>query len=312
MSSWLVVETVNHYTRNGNDVYSCFMDMKKAFDMVRHGILFKKLIERKVPLIHLRLLLFMYISQKAVVKWKGLLSTPFSIFNGVKQGAVISAVFFCIYTDDMIKELKKNQDGCWIDNHYLGIIAYADDIVLLAPSIDSLQKMIDTCSNYASRHNLKFSTNENVQKSKTKCMAFLRKKKDLRNLKLDKKELPWVNSVIHLGTIITNEIDNLTSQDLKQKRAMYIAKNNELNQEFFFAHHRTKILINNVYNTSFYGSPLWDIYSKDFEKLCNSWNTSHRIMLDLPRQTHRYFLEHLSKTRHIMKSLKMRFISFIS
>ena len=34
-------------------------------------------------------------------------------------------------------------------------------------------------------------------------------------------------------------------------------------------------------------------------------------MLDLPRNTHRYFLEPLSRTRHITKSLKQRFINFI-
>ena len=34
-------------------------------------------------------------------------------------------------------------------------------------------------------------------------------------------------------------------------------------------------------------------------------------MLDLPRKTHRYFIEALSKTNHIIKSIKARFLSFI-
>ena len=46
MCSWLVVETVNHFIRNGSDVFSCFMDMEKVFDMVKHGTLFRKLIAR--------------------------------------------------------------------------------------------------------------------------------------------------------------------------------------------------------------------------------------------------------------------------
>ena len=73
------------------------MDMKKAFDMVKHGTLFRKLIEKNVPPIYLRLLLVMYRTQSAKVRWNGELSDAFSISNGVKQGAVLSAVLFCIY-----------------------------------------------------------------------------------------------------------------------------------------------------------------------------------------------------------------------
>ena len=37
MCTWLVVESVSHFLRNGNEVFSCFMDMKKTFDMVKKG-----------------------------------------------------------------------------------------------------------------------------------------------------------------------------------------------------------------------------------------------------------------------------------
>ena len=57
-------------------------------------------------------------------------------------------------------------------------------------------------------------------------MAFLKKKRDLKKLALDDKELPWVNSVKHLGTALTDILD--MGQDLLQKLAQYIAKNNEL------------------------------------------------------------------------------------
>ena len=98
------------------------------------------------------------------------------MLNGVKQGAVLSAILFCIYIDDLIKKLRRNRDGCWVNNEYVGIIVYANDIVLLSPTIDGLQNMIDTCSVYAESHNLKFSTRENPTKSKTKCVAFLHQK----------------------------------------------------------------------------------------------------------------------------------------
>ena len=106
----------------------------------------------------------MYLSQEAKVKWDGSLSKSFSITNGVKQGAVLSAVLFCVYIDDLIKKLRKEGNGCWVNGEFVGIIVYADDIVLLSPTLDGLQQMIESCSAYAKCHNLSFSTNPNPQR----------------------------------------------------------------------------------------------------------------------------------------------------
>ena len=65
---------------------------------------------------------------------------------------------FCVYIDDLFKILRKKKSGCWIHNDFFGIIGYADDIVLLSPSINALQDMIATCENYASARNLSFCT----------------------------------------------------------------------------------------------------------------------------------------------------------
>ena len=311
MCTWMVVESINHFTRNKSNVYTCFMDMKKAFDMVKHGTIFKKLIERNVPPIFLRLLMVMYRTQSAKVKWNGILSDAFSISNGVKQGAVLSAILFCVYIDDLIKELRRKREGCWVNGAYVGIVVYADDIALLSPSLDGLQNMIDTCEKYAEQHNLTFSTNVNPVKSKTKCVAFLLNKRPLRNLQLKGKPLPWVNSIKHLGTTLTNGSCCNLEQDVLEKRAMFIAKNNELGQEFHYVHYKTKIWLNKVFNTSFYGAPLWDITSRSFGKLVKSWNVSARVMLNLPKTTHRYLIEPLTEDHHIVKSLHARFMKFV-
>ena len=288
------------------------MDMKKAFDMVKHSILFEKLKNRKFPPIFLRLLIVMYKSQITKVKWEGTMSKSFEIKNGVKQGAVLSAILFCVYIDDLLKELRRKRDGCWMNKDFVGVIVYADDIVLLSPSIDGLQNMIDTCSRYAESHNLSFSTHVEPKRSKTKCMAFQRVKTKMNCLMLGGKELPWVNSVTYLGTTITDDPDCRMDQDILEKRAIYISRNNELMQEFYFANSKTKIWTNDVHNTCFHGSPLWDMSSRNFTMLEKTWNVSQRIMLSIPRASHRYLIEPLSKRPHIIKSLRQRFINFIT
>ena len=43
----------------------------------------------------------------------------------------------------------------------------------------------------------------------------------------------------------------------------------------------------------------------------NTWNVSVRLMLDVPRETHRYLVELLSNTAHIKQVLVKRFLSFL-
>ena len=43
----------------------------------------------------------------------------------------------------------------------------------------------------------------------------------------------------------------------------------------------------------------------------NTWNVSMRLMLDVPRETHRYLIEPLSRTTHIKTVLIKRFLSFL-
>ena len=37
MCTWLVVETIDYFQRNGSEVYACVMDLSKAFDRIKHS-----------------------------------------------------------------------------------------------------------------------------------------------------------------------------------------------------------------------------------------------------------------------------------
>ena len=60
MCTWLAVEIIEYFQRNGSEVFACAVDMTKAFDQVKHSTLFWKLIEKGLPSIYIRLLLIMY------------------------------------------------------------------------------------------------------------------------------------------------------------------------------------------------------------------------------------------------------------
>ena len=310
MCTWVAVETIQYFLRNGSEVYVCALDMSKAFDRVKHSVLFQKLLDRDLPDIYVRLLIYMYREQIARVRWNKHESKEFALNNGVKQGAVLSAILYCLYVDDLYQLLRKQKYGCWVKGEYHGILGYSDDILLQAPSVSALKNMLKTCEDFAMEYNLQFSTNPNPTKSKCKCIRFGSiNKEEEESLMLCGNALPWVNKIAHLGTTITNEKDVL-AKDVMQKRAAYINRNSELQQEFHFSHPRSLVNINGIYNSSFYGCVLWNQFGKELERVDKSWNISMRKMLRFPFNAHRYLLEPVSETRHVVFALYTRFVNF--
>ena len=84
-----------------------------------------------------------------------------------------------------------------------------------------------------------------------------------------------------------------------------------MRQEFYFADPETLIYLNQVYNSDFSGSPVWDLFCREQEMLENSFSVALRLMLGVPREIHRYLLEPLSKRSHIKTELIKRFLNFL-
>ena len=316
MCSWAIMETVDYYLRHDSEVFACTMDMSKAFDVTTHSKMFMKMITgndtgKGLSITFVRLLVNIYTEQFANVRWgNGEVSSVFPMRNGVRQGAILSAIAYCFYMENLFKILEKKRSGCWINGVYLGLFGYSDDNYALAPSISALNDMMETISEYAVEHNLRFSTDPNPRKCKTKVMAFLKKPRPLPQVYLGQVALPWVSQCTHLGNTIKNVSDGF-QEDIKIKRARYISKNVEINQEFYFAAGATRVQVNRIWNTHFSGSPIWNLFSPGAEQMVGSYNRSIKCMLQLPLATHRYMLEPLSGEKPAMAILADRFLSFM-
>merc|ERR1712082_492737 len=136
--TFAVLETIEYYKNNGSNVHVLLLDASKAFDRVNYIKLFEKMLKKGMCPLTVRLLLNMYTEQKLQVKWNKLLTDKFNVTNGVRQGGVLSPLFYSIYIDDLLEKLKENGIGCHIGQHFAGVFGYADDIILLCPSLAGL------------------------------------------------------------------------------------------------------------------------------------------------------------------------------
>ena len=89
-----------------------------------------------------------------------MLSKQYSISNGVKQRGCLSHSFFSIYLNDLIDVIRSSIIGYRYGNHYMGVYGYADDIVLLSPTLSGLKEMLKLCENYALKHKLIFNASK--------------------------------------------------------------------------------------------------------------------------------------------------------
>ncbi|KAJ2938094.1 hypothetical protein O0L34_g17653 [Tuta absoluta] len=151
-------QIVNTYRDRKTSVYGCFLDLSRAFDTLDHNTLWSKLRRAQAPSGVVDLLAYWYKHQTNNVRWANMLSDSFGLMCGVRQGKLTSLDLFNIYVNDLIVRLSSTNVGLKIDNRYLNNLSYADDMVLLSPSIRGLRKLLEICEDYASSHGLVYNS----------------------------------------------------------------------------------------------------------------------------------------------------------
>ena len=66
----------------------------------------------------------------------------FSIVNGTRQESILSPA---LYVDELLVELRALGIGCQVAGVYMAAFGFCDDLLLLAPTRDGMQIMLNTC-----------------------------------------------------------------------------------------------------------------------------------------------------------------------
>ena len=297
-------ETTKYFVNRNSVVYSCFLDASKAFDCVKFDKLFNLLLQRNIPGLVVRLLLDSYTRQCMYIKWNDILSEPISVLNGVKQGGILSPILFSIYYDELLLKLQDLNIGCKIGPDVLNCFAYADDVVLLAPSRSALQSLMDECLLYSAEFKIQFN------KLKTKCIRFsncyYNSSHNVKKMTMYDKVIPWVTKVNHLGNILSCNLSD--ADDINIKIGQLYSQCNKLIAAFPSGSRSVMSNLFIKYCTSFYGAQAWDLSKPCINNLYVAWNKSVRRILKLPYCTHRHLLAPLLQCSNINIQLVYRFI----
>jgi hypothetical protein len=165
--------------------------------MNHHG-LFIKLMERRVPNELLNLLENWFSLGETCIKWGSYYSNFFRLSCGIKQGGVLSPHLFAVYIDSISSKVQQCGTGCFVKSTSVSMLLYADDILLLSPSVSSLQQLLHVCKRELQILDMPI----NVKKSM--CMRIGPRSNNLCKsiVTLGGHELVWAAEIRHLGTYL--------------------------------------------------------------------------------------------------------------
>ena len=146
----------------------------------------------------------------------------FAVESGVRQGNTLLPCIFDVVMNAFIVNLRLLDVGCNINHQYVRCFLYADDIILMSPSIISLQQMLVVCSATAKSFAFKFIGN------KSHCLSFgKRANVDIGRMLFDNQSIARCHSIKYHGVHLLSG-KGLTFGIAPIKRAFYASCN------FFF------------------------------------------------------------------------------
>lgn len=226
-----------------------------------------------------RLFQYWYANQANHVRWAGSLSGAYRLECGVRQGGLSSPKLFNLYVNDLVAGLSSERVGCSVDNVFINNISYADDMVLLCPSIGALRRLLAICEEYAREYGLLYNSR------KSEYLVFKAAGKvpeSVPVIELDGSELKRVYKFKYLGHYVTDDLDD--QEDIERERRALAVRCNMLARRFSRCSRQVKITLFKAYCQSFYTSSLWFSFTqRSLNALRVQYNNGFRMLMGLPR-----------------------------
>ncbi len=210
-------------------MHACAIDFSKAFDRITRSKLFVKL-KSKLP-DKLWLLLYNYYEKSQVyIENDGKRSKIIKSNIGCKQGGCLSPRLYSIYVEEIIETISKQTECAKYYNIPIGILMFADDMILLSNSNEKLQKLVNLVENFCNKNNIK------INGAKSQYIIFGRKcfRNSPAQITIATNQIERVEKIKYLGYIITENLSNkehLFERHKRMRMALYEAKLLGINAE---------------------------------------------------------------------------------
>ncbi|KAH6587317.1 hypothetical protein BASA50_001323 [Batrachochytrium salamandrivorans] len=213
-----LVDIIQRRQNAGLNTHVLFIDIRKAFDTVPVGALLWKLQNMGFPCRTLAFLKALYTSSSARTRARAgsLLSDPFPVQRGVRQGCPLSGLLFNLFINDILDGVAPiTVPGLPRDTNPIRGLMYADDVAVFADSEQSLLAASTAVEQWANRWEMQFGVAKCGIISFTGHLA--PRLDNPLDIRLHGQLVSRVESYKYLGVLIDSKLDH--SAWLKQKRS---------------------------------------------------------------------------------------------
>lgn len=260
-------EFVSETLDNQGQVDVIYFDLQKAFDVVDHSILLKKLYENFEIPIYLLIIIKNYLSNRLqYVSFKGKNSACFPITSGVPQGCNLGPLMFIAFINDIVKNVISHA------------LIYADDLKIFNAincyeDCLTLQRDVDTISTWAAENRMVIHIN--------KCF-FVRFGKPKINTAyiILQQSIPLKNEVVDLGVTFNSQLSFKTQIiNMVNKAFKILGFIKRIGKDF-----QNQDTFKTLYNS---------LVRSKLEYCCVIWNTNIEYLINEMEKVQRNFLRYL-------------------
>ena len=186
--------------KNGEKLYTAFIDFEKAYDKVSRNTMLKKLHRFGIRGKTFKVIESMYRNDQTCVRLGNKRTSFFDVNCGVKQGCILSPNLFNVFLSDLPAQFQdEDSRPAKLNDRSIGSLFWADDIVIISETKEGLQHSLERLQEYCDSNKLK------VNVGKTKCMIFNKGGRSFQKDQLFFKEKPIeiTRSFSYLGFLLT-------------------------------------------------------------------------------------------------------------
>ena len=150
-AAMILSECINESRLQKKPLYVAALDVQKAFDVVDHDSLLRKLYLDGISGDDWLFMRDLYSNMTAKVKWDGFLSSPVSIRQGVRQGGILSAPHYKRYNNSFLIDVEDRFCGKRIGTVSIPHVTVADDMCFITEEEPEIQPMMSASELQANR-----------------------------------------------------------------------------------------------------------------------------------------------------------------
>jgi len=139
------------------------LDQEKAYDKISHDYLWRTLVKYNIPDNFICTVRSLYESAETVIIINGIISEPFKVSRGVRQGDPLSCLLFNLAIEPLANSLRKsNLNGYQIpgSNDNLKTTLFADDTTVFLAKTDSYDELLPILTLWCRASGARFNVNK--------------------------------------------------------------------------------------------------------------------------------------------------------